>query len=586
MYNRFVYSLILLFLIAEVKYAQNKPAEKWQTFFEKSDFLETPGYDESIQWFKKITDNSPYARMFTFGITPQGREMKYLVVTKGGEFTPAAARNSGKAIVLIEAGIHAGEIEGKDAGMILLREMLISKEKEALLNNIVLIFIPVLNVDGHERISPFNRINQNGPVNMGWRTTARNLNLNRDFMKADAPEMQSLLKLFSDWIPDFFIDSHTTDGADYQYTVTYGIEKFQNIDESISSWLKGVFIPFIKERIEAKGYLFAPYVGFKDDDPNKGLTDWAAQARLSTGYAALQNRPALLIETHMLKPYKDRVLATKETFEAALLYLNKKSQAVRTINKNADISAVKMFFKEGKYLPVTFRDTEKSTRFLFKGIEADEDSSWIAGKKIKRYNGRKKDFEIPYFNDIVPADSITVPAAYLIPRQWGDIIDRLRLHGIEVGELASDTTLEAGKIRFSNVKFAERPYEGHFQPAYDLTETKEKIRLKKGTYIVRTDQRTVRVIANLLDPKGPDSFIKWGFFNTIFEQKEYFEDYSMEPVAEKMIEKDPALKAEFEKRIRDDEAFRKNPYRRLNFFYERSDYYDKEFNIYPVLKLY
>src|SRR5690606_39622609 len=213
-------------------------AQDWTTKFERSDFLETARYNESINYFKQLADHSEYAELITFGVSPQGRDLKCIIVSKDKAFTPADAKKTGKPVILLINGIHSGEIEGKDASMILLREILITKEKDKMLDDVILLIVPIFNVDGHERAGKYNRINQNGPVEMGWRTTAQNLNLNRDWMKADAPEMKAMLKLFSAWLPDFFIDSHTTDGADYQYTITYSIETEQDVYEGTSEFNK------------------------------------------------------------------------------------------------------------------------------------------------------------------------------------------------------------------------------------------------------------------------------------------------------------------------------------------------------------
>lgn len=581
---------LLIFIFLPAIFLTDLPAQDsipkgWATFFETSGYMETPRYDEAIAYFNKLAQNSPFAKMLPIGTSAQGRTIYCFIAARNKEFTPEEAHRSGKAIVLLNNGIHAGEIEGKDASMMLLRDILITKEKEYLLDNNIFMVIPVLNVDGHERISPYNRINQNGPKEMGWRTTAQNINLNRDFMKADAPEMQALLRLFSSWLPDFFIDSHTTDGADYQYSVTYEMEKFGDIYHSTAEWIKNIFIPYFENRVEEKGFLIAPYVSFKDDQMGKGIQEWASLPRLSTGYASLQNRPSLLIETHMLKPYKERVFSTKACLEAVLEYCNNKSRALKVLNQEADNNSIRELTVGGKFLPVEFTATDKKKTFMFKGYSSFQDSSLIAGEKITRYSKEKKTFEIPYFYDVRPTDSVPVAKAYIIPHEWGILTERMRLHGIVIKELEKDTTLLAGRYRFSNVKFANWPYEGHFQPSYELTSFRQKVNVPKGSYLVSADQRTLRVIVNLLEPKAPDSFVKWGFLNAIFEQKEYFEDYSMEPIAEEMLGKDVKLKEEFQKKLQNDESFRQSPQKRLYFFYERSPYFDKVLNLYPVMRL-
>src|SRR5690606_15556097 len=235
---------------------QNKNISNyWLTHFEKSNQLESPDYDSTLKYYHKYADKPPYVKIKTIGTTPQGRELKVIIISKDKAFTPEQAKKTGKAIVLIQNGIHPGEVEGKDACMLLLREILITKKKEFLLDNITLLIIPVLNIDGHERVSPFNRPNQNGPKKMGWRTNALNLNLNRDYLKADSPEIRSFLKLFNDWLPDFMIDNHTTNGADYQYHVTYGIETHQNIDKDLVYWIEKKYLPHLINKVEQDGFI-------------------------------------------------------------------------------------------------------------------------------------------------------------------------------------------------------------------------------------------------------------------------------------------------------------------------------------------
>jgi murein tripeptide amidase MpaA len=300
-------------------------SDQWLTKFESSGFVSTADYAETMQYFQNLADNSDNSELFSFGISPQGRELKCIVVSKDKVFNSKEIKRLNKPIVFIINGIHAGEIEGKDASKILLREILITKEKENLIDNAVLMIVPIFSVDGHERKSKYNRINQDGPEEMGWRTTAQGYNLNREWMKADAPEMQSMLQLVSEWDPDFIIDNHTTNGADYQYTVTYQVERFANIYHKTAEWLKKKFVPHLIKNVEDEGYLIFPYVALRNwrEGLDSGISDWASGPRLSTGYFALQNRPSLLVETHMIKPYKERVYSTLAVLETTIDFVNK-----------------------------------------------------------------------------------------------------------------------------------------------------------------------------------------------------------------------------------------------------------------------
>jgi len=576
-----------VFILSANSFSQTTTNDEWQTYFEKSGYLETPHYDETMEYFIKLDAHSEYAEMITFGISPQGRSLNCLVVSKDKAFTIEDAKKTGKPIILILNGIHAGEIEGKDASMLTLREILVTKEKEWMINNVILLVIPIFSVDGHERFGKYNRINQNGPLEMGWRTTARNLNLNRDWMKADAPEMQAMLKLFSDWLPDFVIDNHTTNGADYQYTITFGMEYFKSSYSETEIMLRDEFNPFLHRKMEEAGFLSFRYVGLKDwtKGIESGLVDYSAPPRYSQGYAVVQNRPALLVETLMLKPYKERVFSTKTAIEAVIEFCSNNKEKIIGINKRADENSIVDLLENKENLPLEFNVSEKSTKIPFKGIEAVKEKSVISGSERIVYTGKKIDTEVDLFNDVKIVKEISVPRFYIIPKEWSLIIDRMKLHGIKIDTLKEDKIFDVKRYRFSDIKFAEKPFEGRHRVSFKTNEYYEKIKVASGSFIINTNQRAIKVIVHILEPEAEDSFIKWGFFNAIFEQKEYFESYVMEKIAEEMIKENPELLKEFEKKIAEDEKFRNDPNARLNFFYERSPYYDSQLNVYPVMRV-
>lgn len=562
--------------------SKNIPAG-WLTHFEKSNYQSSPAYDEAMSYFKRFEDTGKL-KIIPFGKTAQGRDLNLIVVSGSKEFNPEDAKKSGKAIVLIQNGIHPGEIEGKDASMILLREILITKEKAHLLKNLVLLIIPVFNVDGHERLSPFNRPNQHGPKKMGWRVTANNLNLNRDYMKADSPEMQSWLKMFNSRLPDFMIDNHTTNGADYQYHVTYGIEKHRNINSSLSSWTIKKYLPHLIKKVEADGFLTAPYVEFKNGDLESGIIDWAAQPRLSTGYCAVQNRICLLVETHSLKLFENRVFSTLSMMTHTLSFINKNYNELVDLNKKADKDSIKKYLGSENPLPVSFKGSSKHERFIFKGFKSYKEYSEITGAPVKKYSGKKIDIEIPFYNKVAVDKEVTVPFAYIIPKEFNDVIERIKMHGIEIRQLEKKKKLKVERYRFKDVKFWPRPYEGRQLVDFELRKHVEEVEIQEGSCIIYTKQRRLRVIVNLLEPEAPDSFIRWGFFNAFFERKEYAEAYIMEPAAKQML-RDKNLRDEFYRRLEEDEDFRNSPGKRLDFFYRHSAFYDRRENMYPVFRL-
>ncbi len=578
-------NLIVFLLLTSIVFSQTE--DKWITTFEKSGFISTADYDQTMKYYQNISDYSEYAELMGFGISPQGRELKCLIVSKDRVFDPVEVKRTNKPIVLIISGIHAGEIEGKDASMILLREILITKEQEYLIDDAVLMVVPIFSVDGHERKSKYNRINQNGPEEMGWRTTAQGYNLNREWMKADASEMQSMLKLISEWIPDFVIDNHTTNGADYQYTITYEVERFANIYSETAQWLDKKFVPFLTNEVNKKGFLIFPYVALRNwrSSLDSGIVDWASGPRLSTGYFSLQNRPSLLVETHMIKPYKERVYSTKAVLETTLDFINQNSQGLVKLNKEADANSIKKLYDGDEYIPISFKLGDSYEEVIFKGLEYYEENSEISGGKKIVYTDKPKDMNIKFYRDVKPADSIQPAKAYLIPQEWQGLVERLKFHGVEISQLSKEQSFNVKRYKFKNIKFNNSSNEGRHRVNFDFDIYSEEVVVPEGTFFVSTNQRTIRIITHLLEPKCSDSFVQWGFLNQIFEQKEYFESYVMEDIAAEMLLHDMELKKEFEEKLISDDTFRNNSYERLNFFYKKSPYWDKQLNLYPIMRI-
>ena len=577
---------IIVLLLAQSVLSQS--SGEWITHFEKSGFTSTPGYQETMDYFQSLVDFSEYAKFKNFGISPQGRELRYLIVSREMKFKPVVLSNREKPVLLIINGIHSGEIEGKDASMLLLREILITKEKEHLLDSLTLLVVPIFSVDGHERTSKYNRINQNGPEEMGWRTTAQNLNLNRDWMKADAPEMQAMLKLISEWMPDFIIDSHTTNGADYQYTITYAVEKYQNIYPETAEWLNNKFVPFLEAGVEKKGFLIHPYIYLKTwlEGFDGGIIDWAATPRFSTGYAAIQNRPSLIIETHMIKPYKDRVYSTKAAIESVMEFINSDASSLVKLNRRADENTITHFKNRRKYLPLAYDNPDQYDEINLKGYKYFWEASKISGDQKLVYTNEKEEFIVKYYNDMIVIDSVSVPSGYIIPKEWWkSSISKLQLHGIKTEHFIKDTTLSVTRYKFKNVVFNETPYEGQLRISFDTDAYSEEVIIKKGDVYIPTAQRTLRVIVNLLEPTSGESYLQWGYMNSIFERAEYYENYVMEKVAEKMLLEDPELEKEFNNKLAEDETFQDDAQARLDFFYERSPYYDSNYLVYPIMRV-
>ncbi len=555
----------------------------WRTFAEKTDYRQTPRYAETVEFSRKLDTASDWIIYKSFGKSGENRDLPLLVVSNDKTFTPDLARKRGKAVVFIQACIHAGESDGKDAGLALIRDIAITKTRAELLKDVVIIFVPIYNVDGHERFGAYNRINQNGPEEMGFRANATNLNLNRDYMKADAPETRHWLALWNEWKPDFFIDCHVTDGADFRYNVTYEYAHFQEVSPFIKNWMDTHFDGKVVPNVENEGNLLTHYLEFNGRDVSKGIATFIAAPRFATGYAALRNRPGLLIETHMLKPYKSRVRGTYDVLRYTIDEIGKSKSTLFEANKNADLETVRRGenYNAARNFPLRLDITDKSAPFNFKGVEYSIEESKISGAKKIVYGSKPLDITIPKFDEARVSAGIAPPLYYIIPPQWTEVIDILQAHGIKYRRTAKPLTVEIESYRLSEPKWASNSFENHIPVTFKSAMVKETRAFPKNSVLVSLSQDTANVAIHLLEPASSDSLVYWGFFDSIFEQKEYGEGYVLEKLADEMLAKDRNLRKEFEEKLKD-EKFAKNPNARLNFFYERSPYFDKQIGLYPV----
>jgi hypothetical protein len=581
-----------------------KPAQKlapsaadWTTPAEKSDYRTTPRYDETMAYLKRVAAAAPrQVKLETFGKTPEGRDLWVAIVSADGVFDPAGVRKSGRAVLLIQNAIHAGEMDGKDSCLALLRDMVITKSQARLLDHVVVLILPIYNADGHERFGPYNRINQNGPEQMGWRVQAENLNLNRDYLKADAPETRAFLKLFQRWLPDMFIDDHVTDGADYQYDTTYAIDVGPDVSPASADWLEHQLKPYIEKSVGATGHVIGEYVGVGEANPGRGLEVGHDTPRFSTGYVLLQDRPALLVEMHMLKDYKTRVTGNYEILRAILEVMDRDAARLVTMNRDADaatVAAGRAADPNAKF-PLRLAATEETETFHFLGYKRTTTLSAVSGNLWNEYSHEPDNFDIPLHSRLKATLTVAPPRAYIIPAPWTKVTDVLRAHGVEMWPTTAAWSGEVETYRCAP-KWAERPYEGHHvlgggsefapTPPPDCRAVREKLSFPTGSMVVPLDQRAAKVAIHWLEPQAPDSAVYWGLFDAVFEQKEYGEPYVLEKLAREMMAKDPKLKEEFEKKLAEDHEFAASPEARLSFFYRRSPWWDPHLGLYPVGRL-
>lgn len=550
---------------------------------ENSAYRNTGRYDEIVRLYRELEKRSPYARLRDLGPTPEGRRMYVLVVSGEKRFEAASARRSGKPVVLLQNGIHAGENGGKDAAFMLLRDVLITKKYASWLQDMIILSIPVFNVDGHEHISPYQRINENGPAEMGFRVTANRLNLNRDYMKADTPEMRMWLALYREWLPEFTIDNHVTDGSDYQWDATIALHTEGDMAPPMGGWLKAQYVKPLFERMEKDGHLVGWYAGF-GRGAGSAVPVSTFGPRYSTGYCAAQNRAALLVETHSLKSFRTRVWSHYDIMRHTLDLVAAQARPLAEAARESDAWAAGL--KPGTPLFLEGRPEGEGVPYVLRQLESQRYNGAAAGGPVVRYLPKPVDTEVKLVRTLKPTLAPELPAGWLIPAAWKEVAERLAWHGVSMEPLQTGVEVEAEVVRFANVRFTPQPFEGRFQvTGFDAFPARLKEKVPAGTLWVPASQRAVRVAAHLLEPQAADSAVRWGFFHPIFEQKEYFSDYVFEPIAARMLETHPALKQEFEKKIASEPAFASNPRARLTWLFQRSPYMESDKDLYPVLRV-
>ena len=578
--------------------AANNP---WITATEKSGFRTTPNYNETMSWFKKLAAASPLINMVSIGKSAEGRDIFMVVASTEKIITPAALKNSRKPILFVQAGIHAGEIDGKDAGMMLLRDIALGNKKY-LLDGVNFLFIPILNVDGHERSSPYNRPNQRGPENMGWRTNAQNLNLNRDYAKIDTKEIRAVINVINAYDPLLYMDIHVTDGADYQYDITFGGHGDQGYSKGISNWLATKYKPQADKDLTANGHIPGQLLfAVNDRDFSEGNVLILGEPRFSDAYGDLRHTASILVENHALKPYKQRVLGTYVLLESTLKLLAKEAgsliqatiadRAKRAIKiplkwKVPQMNSAVSFESQSTILQKNSTASKPDSMELL-GVESTIKRSPVTNADYVEWTGKPVTNRVANFKGTEGVEIVNRPKAYYVPASAYEIIERLKIHGIKMEILQNPRTVTVEMYRISGAKFQNAegkaaPFEGHIQvTGTQKTEMHQQL-FAAGYAYISTDQPLGDLAMILLEPASPDSYFQWGFFPQVFQQTEYIEAYVMEPTIIKMLKDSPELNTEFEQKKALDLAFSKDPNAIFSWFYSHTKYYDNQYLLYPV----
>lgn len=573
-----LFTILLFCLITQSISAQNKA--DFITVFEKSGGMETATYQQTISYYKLLSETYPEIAIQAIGKTDSGEPLHLVILNSESEFDFYKIQNT-KRVLLINNGIHPGESDGIDATMMLYRD--VAQGKIAMPKNTVLATIPIYNVGGSLNRNSGTRANQNGPKEYGFRGNARNYDLNRDFIKCDTENAKTFAQIFHLVKPDVFIDNHVSNGADYQYTLTHLFTQNNKLGGSLGDYLNTKIMPELEHKLAEKDWDITPYVNVFNQVPEIGFSQFMDYPRYSTGYTTLWNTLGMMVETHMLKPYKQRVEGTYELMISMIEIIEENHETIKSEREKAFDH-----FKIGSKYPIDWIiDTTQTTTLNFKGYEGDTITSKVTGSKRLKYN-RDKPFtkEVIYQNHFKPSVEVTIPKAYIIPQVWYKVIDLLKLNQVEMTRFEKDTIVSVESYEISDYETRKNAYEGHY-PHYNthVTISEENVTFRKGDYYVITNQSAKRYLLETLEPQAPDSFFNWNFFDTILQQKEGFSPYVFEDEALEILNANEALKKEFEAKKQTDSQFKNNWYAQLNWIFERSNHYERAHLKYTIFRI-
>jgi len=581
----------LLFLVLIICSCTDKPEKQdeaskndtvdFTTTFEKSQGLETATYQETIDYFYNLAESYAEISIQTIGETDSGKPLHIVTLNMNGSGDNFEELRERNRVLLINNGIHPGESDGIDATMMLFRDMVNGKIIPP--KNTVIVTIPIYNVGGSLNRNSTTRTNQNGPKSYGFRGNAKNYDLNRDFIKSDTKNARAFAQIFHLVQPDVFIDNHVSNGADYQYTLTHLFTQHNKLGGPLGHFIHSEMMPTLEQKLKAKSWDITPYVNVFNRTPDSGFTQFMDSPRYSTGYTTLFNTLGMMIETHMLKPYKQRVEGTYELMKSMIEITDEHGAKISELRNNQS-----QLWSYGKSYPIAWSvDTTKTSTLQFKGYEGEMTPSEFTGAKRLKYD-RTKPFtrDIIYNNYFRATDSISIPKAYIIPQGWHEVINLLKLNNVEFKQFKTDTTLTVEAYKIGAFQTRTSPYEGHYAH-YNTTvnSSSKNIKFRSGDYLIYTNQNAIRYLLETLEPSATDSFFNWNFFDTILQQKEGFSPYVWEEKAEQLLKNNPKLQMEFNVKISYDEDFANNWYAQLDWLHKQSEYYETAHMQYPVYRL-
>ncbi len=568
--------LCLFSTITVYSYSQTIP-----TRFEQSNGTQTPAYSEIISWWKKLDEQSGKVKMLTMGMTDAGYPLHLVVVSNNGDHNFENIRKNNKRIILINNGIHPGEPDGVDASMLLARDIVINKYKIA--DNIVLAFIPIYNIGGCLNRSANFRVDQNGPEEFGFRGNSQNLDLNRDFIKCDSKDARAFTEIFHLLDPDVFVDNHVSNGADYQHVMTLLTTQHNKLGGVMGDYLEKEFEPALYTSMKTKGFDLVPYVNVWNDTPDNGWPEYWDSPRYASGYAALWHTFSFVPETHMLKPYDQRVKATYALMQSFIEFTSANSEVIRNL-RNQTKKSVQSLIE----FPISWSlDRSKYKEVQYKGFESGRKPSEVSGLS-RLYYDRNKPYEkkIKIFNYFPAKTFIRKPTAYIIPQGWWKVIDLLQLNKVKMWQLKKDTTIYAEVYKIEDYKTAARQYEmHHLNSEVKISTSMQSVRFSKGDWYIPMDQVANRYLIETLEPQAEDSYFAWNYFDAILGQKEGYSAYAFEDIAAAFLKNNPEIKMNLEQRRATDTVFAKDGRAQLNYVYQNSPWFEPAYMRYPVYRV-
>jgi len=544
---------------------------------------ETVTWQEAVEMYRWLDTQYEEAFLMEAGETDVGKPLHLFIISKDGLFTPEQVRQSGRNILFINNGIHPGEPCGVDASLELASGLLSGSDPYAqYLENTVVVILPLFNVGGALNRSPYHRANQNGPKEQGFRGNARNLDLNRDFIKLDSKNARSLVKILREWDPEIFVDTHTSNGADYSYTITLINSHQQRHEPAQSAFLSETMLPWLFDAMNRTPYPMSPYVWSYGRSPESGIVGFMDYPRYTSGYVSLFNTLAFTVETHMFKPFEERVRSTWHLLREMLSF---------TSSHQAGIHKARQLAREQKlnrnqFTLVWALDTTRKETISFSGYCAKTETSRVTGHP-RMYYDREDPWkaDIPYYRYFTPVESVEVPEYYYLPSAWGEVAERLMLNQVKTSKLPRDTVMELEVYYIDDYSTRGEPYNGHYwHGSTKLRKELQQVQLYAGDLVIPVRQPAIEYIVQTLEPAGYDSFFSWNFFDAILSRKEYFSPYIFEESAALLLKEDTRLSEEFRNKREQDSLFRSDPYAQLRYIYERSPWSEISYRRYPVYR--